>query len=888
MASSSLESPTPLKSKLPQVKYLLDDANKRLQEEASKYKIFATKTSAAGSTTIQQQQHHGDQEMPTDLIRTMSDISTLKSVLSCPIFNRIVNVTDSLDKLSYQLNLHPSIGPADINIDSNGELILAPPIEPTTLNNLINSKLDEYSDHSNNSPRVISPQTVPQNTPTPMLDDYQHHSKQSQATNSNFNASSGNVDRNNGFSQLDQQQQHVQHQQQEHSTNIIGQQQQQQQYESRQHNHGVPRYVPFSTIMVENGHVSSPLNAFDTEKLVSNGKSKTHPNSNKPKIQQQETDMDVENSSANVGQRIYKSGGQFTLNQVAVSDDQANMRGGFQGTQHMGERAIDPSRNGYSNELYLNQSETMAIDQQIKSQSNGQNHDSSYTKKKAQGHTIVNANGKTQSSGVHYNRGSCSPSTSAGSTVRLADDCDSGASSYQSQTAKASTPYSSYPYKNNNDQHVNDENTNVLSSPNEDRVDSIEQELSEILSPEMEKIRVTLEKDDNGLGITIAGYTCEKEEISGIFIKSITPNSPADRSGKIRTLDQIFAVNGRELLGYSNPDAVSVLRKTGKQVTLELMRYLAESKYRKLQSALDHAVPTLNTSSSRRLSSSSVNVPTQNNGAQSSTNTVVSPTKSSIPVSKMRENNQSPLKSPLVLKPTFVQVSNVQRASLATKPAEYIEFSTTYKVEAAANNNATPIAKDSTHKHSSNQSIDDPQAKCLDSQSQIPVAAQRGGTNKVIETRQGHRNTVDIRSQVCHTTTATYVNKIADGDYCDSAKKSTNDRIQNETSDEFSRLIRPEWERDTQIIEIYKDSSQGLGFTVKEYANPNDQKQSIIMITSLTPGGIAERDGRLSCGDLLIFVDATNLEGASLSETVKALKNTNGQVRLGVLKLKRN
>jgi hypothetical protein len=32
-----------------------------------------------------------------------------------------------------------------------------------------------------------------------------------------------------------------------------------------------------------------------------------------------------------------------------------------------------------------------------------------------------------------------------------------------------------------------------------------------------------------GLGITIAGYTCEREELSGIFVKSVTDGSAADR-----------------------------------------------------------------------------------------------------------------------------------------------------------------------------------------------------------------------------------------------------------------------------------------------------------------------------------------------------------------------
>lgn len=51
-------------------------------------------------------------------------------------------------------------------------------------------------------------------------------------------------------------------------------------------------------------------------------------------------------------------------------------------------------------------------------------------------------------------------------------------------------------------------------------------------------------KDNQGLGITIAGYVGESpnDELSGIFVKSVTPGSAADADGKIRVNDQIIEV----------------------------------------------------------------------------------------------------------------------------------------------------------------------------------------------------------------------------------------------------------------------------------------------------------------------------------------------------------
>ena len=59
-------------------------------------------------------------------------------------------------------------------------------------------------------------------------------------------------------------------------------------------------------------------------------------------------------------------------------------------------------------------------------------------------------------------------------------------------------------------------------------------------------------KSLQGLGITIAGYTCEREELSGIFVKSVNEGSAAHRSGRVAVNDQIIEVDGRSIQGYTN------------------------------------------------------------------------------------------------------------------------------------------------------------------------------------------------------------------------------------------------------------------------------------------------------------------------------------------------
>ncbi|XP_077294875.1 multiple PDZ domain protein-like [Arctopsyche grandis] len=104
--------------------------------------------------------------------------------------------------------------------------------------------------------------------------------------------------------------------------------------------------------------------------------------------------------------------------------------------------------------------------------------------------------------------------------------------------------------------------------------------------PEMETFQVQLKKDVYGLGITVAGYVCEQEELSGIFVKSISTGSSADLCNKIQINDRIVEVDFKPLQAVSNHQAVELLRGTGPIVHLKLERFLRGPRYEKLQKAL--------------------------------------------------------------------------------------------------------------------------------------------------------------------------------------------------------------------------------------------------------------------------------------------------------------
>ena len=150
-------------------------------------------------------------------------------------------------------------------------------------------------------------------------------------------------------------------------------------------------------------------------------------------------------------------------------------------------------------------------------------------------------------------------------------------------------------------EHQSIEEETFESSPRkaeDDQPEQREQQTNEIINQvdddeldeqEVESIEVELVKDKKGLGITIAGYVCEKEDISGIYVKSIAPGSSADLSGKIQLNDQIIEVDGISLLEFSNHEAVEVLRKTDKVVKIKLARYLKGGRFDRLQLAINNA-----------------------------------------------------------------------------------------------------------------------------------------------------------------------------------------------------------------------------------------------------------------------------------------------------------
>ncbi|XP_058679964.1 multiple PDZ domain protein [Ammospiza caudacuta] len=416
-----------------------------------------------------------------------------------------------------------------------------------------------------------------------------------------------------------------------------------------------------------------------------------------------------------------------------------------------------------------------------------------------------------------------------------------------------------------------------------------------------EKFNVELTKNNQGLGITIAGYIGDKtSEPSGIFVKSITKGSAVEHDGRIHVGDQIIAVDGTNLQGFTNQQAVDVLRHTGQTVRLTLIRRGLKQENR-IPLQEDFSAPVEQDLLFQARDSTTAK---DNNETEQ-----ISP---SLPCCASVVNIGDDMKQQETGSQDFPLTSTEEAAA---KIKWQRIMGSNYEIVVAVVNKFSEssglgISLEATVGHHFIRSIlpEGPvgrSGKLFSGDELLEV-------NDISLLGENHKDVVSILKELPIKVTMVCCRPVAppvtQPEILESLSlsevqltekghielgfvgSSDTEGTTLETADEGQSMEEVQssslamWETEIQHIELEK-GSMGLGFSILDYQDPVDPANTVIVIRSLVPGGVAEQDGRLLPGDRLMFVNDINLENGSLEEAVQALKGApTGTVKIGVAK----
>ncbi|XP_058682100.1 multiple PDZ domain protein isoform X3 [Poecile atricapillus] len=413
-----------------------------------------------------------------------------------------------------------------------------------------------------------------------------------------------------------------------------------------------------------------------------------------------------------------------------------------------------------------------------------------------------------------------------------------------------------------------------------------------------EKFNVELTKNNQGLGITIAGYIGDKtSEPSGIFVKSITKGSAVEHDGRIHVGDQIIVVDGTNLQGFTNQQAVDVLRHTGQTVRLTLIRRGLKQENR-IPPQEDLSAPVEKDLLFQTM-----------DGTTAKDNNETEQGSPSLPCSASVVNIGDDMKQ----QETDFQLTSTEEAAAKIKWQRIM--GSNYEIVVAVVNKFSEssglgISLEATVGHHFIRSIlpEGPvgrSGKLFSGDELLEV-------NEISLLGENHKDVVSILKELPIKVTMVCCRPVAppvtQPEILESLSLSEVELTEKghielgfigssdtegtilETADEGQNLEEMQssslamWETEVQHIELEK-GSMGLGFSILDYQDPVDPANTVIVIRSLVPGGVAEQDGRLLPGDRLMFVNDINLENGSLEEAVQALKGApTGTVKIGVAK----
>lgn len=450
--------------------------------------------------------------------------------------------------------------------------------------------------------------------------------------------------------------------------------------------------------------------------------------------------------------------------------------------------------------------------------------------------------------------------------------------------------------------------------------------------PETETYDVELNKNVYGLGITVAGYVCEEEDLSGIFVKSIIEGSAAEKSCKIQINDRIVAVDTKSLGGVTNHQAVEILRNTGISVKLTLERFLRGRKYEHLQVALTESkaeqrpqqlslppspsVTTLSWIPARsdadnnsittecgdciielELASHTTidsNVFALENGekdddtSSSSKECTPTPTPS---IDSLTNGWLRQLPDSKIIVSELSKLSGLGISLEGTVEVEGgVEVRPHHFIRSILDNG--PVAKDGSFKPGDELlQVNEYKLQGLrhtevvkilkELPSQVKLVCARGTSAPTVINTSQNPEAFEARSILAgglQSLQGVLTKAQSESSLYTSSTATLTDQQRSKSVEQVSGLAL--WSSDITFVELEKNE-RGFGFSILDYQDPIDSDGTVIVVRGLIPGGSAELSNLIFPGDRLVYVNHENLNGLNLDQAVNILKG----MPLGIVKL---
>ncbi|KAK1889826.1 Multiple PDZ domain protein [Dissostichus eleginoides] len=392
----------------------------------------------------------------------------------------------------------------------------------------------------------------------------------------------------------------------------------------------------------------------------------------------------------------------------------------------------------------------------------------------------------------------------------------------------------------------------------------------------------SLTKNAQGLGITIAGYVGDKNsEPSGIFVKSITKDSAVDQDGRIHVGDQIIAVDSVDIQGFTNQQAVEVLRHTGHTVHLKLIR-----RGFRPEDLTPAVAPSIVAADEK---------PPQTKSEVSdvgSTSDQLTDDTHGMKLTAFEEEELMKKWLDILGPSNEVVVAQVEKFSASSGLGISLEASSGHHYirsvlpEGPVGRCGKLFSGDELLEVNGLSLIGETHKEVVRILKELPLCVYMTCCRPAPHL-QTDMHDVQPEPEILSTVSAlkkqidlSIVRAAADSEVKAAAAPVTEENVTEEVV--ASPLAM--WELEIQNIELEKGEG-GLGFSILDYQDPLDPAKTVIVIRSLVPGGVAEHDGRLLPGDRLMYVNSTELENGSLEDAVQALKGAQlGMVQIGVSK----